>query len=85
MWRSVRGAQPPGRIFTGFAASLLPIAVAYHLAHYASYLALAGQCGKLRSAGVAFTAERPNGKCRIRLEGGYRGAADGNGFAVPPP
>ena len=43
MWRSVRGAQPPGRIFTGFAASLLPIAVAYHLAHYASYMALAGQ------------------------------------------
>jgi hypothetical protein len=41
--RSVRGAQPLGRIFTGFAASLLPIAVAYHLAHYASYLALAGQ------------------------------------------
>jgi hypothetical protein len=43
MWRAVRGAQPAGRIFTGFAASLLPIAVAYHLAHYASYLALAGQ------------------------------------------
>jgi hypothetical protein len=43
MWRSVRGAQRPGRIFTGFAASLLPIAVAYHLAHYVSYLALAGQ------------------------------------------
>ncbi len=43
MWRAVRGAQPLGRIFTGFAASLLPIAVAYHLAHYASYLALAGQ------------------------------------------
>ena len=43
IWRAVRGAQPPGRIFTGFAASLLPIAVAYHLAHYASYLALAGQ------------------------------------------
>ena len=43
MWRAVRGTQPPGRIFTGFAASLLPIAVAYHLAHYASYLALAGQ------------------------------------------
>ncbi len=41
--RAVRGAQPWGRIFTGFAASLLPIAVAYHLAHYASYLALAGQ------------------------------------------
>jgi hypothetical protein len=43
IWRAVRGAQPLGRIFTGFAASLLPIAVAYHLAHYASYLALAGQ------------------------------------------
>lgn len=43
IWRSARGSQTPGRIFTGFAASLLPIAVAYHLAHYASYLALAGQ------------------------------------------
>jgi len=43
MSRAVQGAQPLGRIFTGFAASLLPIAVAYHLAHYASYLALAGQ------------------------------------------
>ncbi len=43
IWRAVRGAQPAGRIFTGFAASLLPIAVAYHLAHYASYMALAGQ------------------------------------------
>ena len=43
MWRAVRGAQPPGRIFTGFAGSLLPIAVAYQLAHYASYLALSGQ------------------------------------------
>lgn len=32
-----------GPVFRGFAASLLPIAVAYHLAHYASYLALAGQ------------------------------------------
>jgi len=43
MWLSVRCAQRPGRVFTGFAASLLPIAVAYHLAHYASYMALAGQ------------------------------------------
>ena len=43
MWRAVRGAQPAGRIFTGFAASLLQIAVAYHLAHYASYMALAAQ------------------------------------------
>ncbi len=37
------GRASAGRIFTGFAASLMPIAVAYHLAHYASYLALAGQ------------------------------------------
>lgn len=36
-------APDAGRVFTRFAASLLPIAVAYHLAHYASYLALAGQ------------------------------------------
>lgn len=42
--RGARGGSPgAGRVFTGFAASLLPIAVAYHLAHYASYLALAGQ------------------------------------------
>ncbi len=31
------------RVFSGFAGSLLPIAVAYHLAHYLSYLLLAGQ------------------------------------------
>ena len=37
------GRVSAGRVFTGFAASLMPIAVAYHLAHYASYLALAGQ------------------------------------------
>ncbi len=42
-------AQASGRRFDagafalGFAASLLPIAVAYHLAHYISYLLLAGQ------------------------------------------
>jgi hypothetical protein len=30
-------------IFTSFAPALLPIAVAYHLAHYVFYLALAGQ------------------------------------------
>ncbi|HUF88043.1 MAG TPA: hypothetical protein VMM59_11735 [Thermohalobaculum sp.] len=36
-------APGAGRVFTRFAASLLPIAVAYHLAHYASYLVLAGQ------------------------------------------
>jgi hypothetical protein len=37
------GTARARRLFTGFAASLLPIAVGYHLAHYASYLALAGQ------------------------------------------
>jgi hypothetical protein len=43
MWRTAHGAHSLRRIFTGFAASLLPIAVAYHLAHYVSYLALASQ------------------------------------------
>ncbi len=37
------GLPGAGRVFTRFAASLMPIAVAYHLAHYVSYLALAGQ------------------------------------------
>ncbi|MDH3668637.1 MAG: hypothetical protein OEN23_17065 [Paracoccaceae bacterium] len=42
--RAACGRQAPARrLFTGFAASLLPIAVAYHLAHYVSYLALASQ------------------------------------------
>lgn len=31
------------RLFNGFALTLVPIAVAYHLAHYLSYLATAGQ------------------------------------------
>ncbi|OUS34539.1 hypothetical protein A9Q94_15675 [Rhodobacterales bacterium 56_14_T64] len=31
------------KVFTGFATSLLPIAVAYHLAHYVFFLVLAGQ------------------------------------------
>ncbi len=43
MWLAVRRALPLRAVFTGFAASLMPIAVAYHLAHYVSYLALAGQ------------------------------------------
>ena len=43
IWRSTCGTHSLSHIFTSFAASLLPIAVAYHLAHYASYLALAGQ------------------------------------------
>lgn len=43
MWQATRRGIGWGRLFSGFAASLLPIAVAYHLAHYASYLALAGQ------------------------------------------
>jgi hypothetical protein len=43
VWRAGGRAAGPGQVFAGFAASLLPIAVAYHLAHYASFLALAGQ------------------------------------------
>jgi hypothetical protein len=43
MWRMAESPLPWRQVFSGFAASLLPIAVAYHLAHYASYLALAGQ------------------------------------------
>lgn len=43
MWLAARRALPLRAFFTGFAASLMPIAVAYHLAHYVSYLALAGQ------------------------------------------
>lgn len=43
MARAAGGVPGAGHVFTRFAASLLPIAVAYHLAHYASYLALAGQ------------------------------------------
>ncbi|MCL5778422.1 hypothetical protein M1105_15690 [Limibaculum sp. FT325] len=43
VWRAGGRTVPAGRIFSAFAASLLPIAVAYHLAHYVSYLALAGQ------------------------------------------
>jgi len=43
MWRAGGRAVPWAGVFSGFAAALLPIAVAYHLAHYASYLALAGQ------------------------------------------
>ncbi|MBW3567178.1 MAG: hypothetical protein KY410_04320 [Proteobacteria bacterium] len=31
------------RLFNGFALSLVPIAAAYHLAHYLSYLSIAGQ------------------------------------------
>ena len=43
MWLAAGRQVAFARIFTGFAASLLPIAVAYHLAHYVSYLALASQ------------------------------------------
>ncbi|NIP77087.1 MAG: hypothetical protein GTN90_14360 [Xanthomonadales bacterium] len=43
MGAAVGGRVPVRRLFTGFAASLLPIAVAYHLAHYVSYFALAAQ------------------------------------------
>ncbi len=43
MWVACGRQAPVRRLFTGFAASLLPIAVTYHLAHYVSYLALASQ------------------------------------------
>lgn len=43
MWQAAGRRAGWSQLFSGFAASLLPIAVAYHLAHYASYLALAGQ------------------------------------------
>ncbi len=43
VWRAAGGEPGLGRTFTVFGASLLPIMVAYHLAHYVSYLVLAGQ------------------------------------------
>ncbi|HUF56557.1 MAG TPA: hypothetical protein VMM55_08370 [Thermohalobaculum sp.] len=43
VWRAGRRGYGFARAYAGFAPSLLPIAVAYHLAHYVSYLALAGQ------------------------------------------
>ncbi|HSF94514.1 MAG TPA: hypothetical protein VLA52_05760 [Thermohalobaculum sp.] len=43
IWVAAGRVRPWNVIFSGFAGSLLPIAVAYHLAHYVSYLVLAGQ------------------------------------------
>jgi len=43
VWLASGRVRGLGEVFRGFAGSLLPIAVAYHLAHYASYLVLAGQ------------------------------------------
>lgn len=39
----VGGTLPIGQLARAFAGTLLPIAVAYHLAHYVSYLLIAGQ------------------------------------------
>ncbi len=41
--RAAGGERSLGEVFTGFAPSILPIAVAYHLAHYVFFLMLAGQ------------------------------------------
>jgi hypothetical protein len=43
MWWAAGREIAARTIFTGFAGSLLPIAVAYHLAHYVFFLVLAGQ------------------------------------------
>lgn len=43
VWLASGRCQPLRLVFTAFACSLMPIAVAYHLAHYISYIALAGQ------------------------------------------
>jgi len=43
IWITSGRAQPLLLIFTTFSSSLMPIAVAYHFAHYISYIALAGQ------------------------------------------
>ena len=43
IWLTAGRVVQFGKIFTGFATSLLPIAVAYHLAHYVFFLMLAGQ------------------------------------------
>ena len=40
---SVGGEQKSAAIFRHFAVTLLPIAIAYHLSHYASFLLYAGQ------------------------------------------
>jgi len=43
VWKAAGCNLKYSKVFTGFATSLLPIAVAYHLAHYVFFLALAGQ------------------------------------------
>lgn len=43
VWIASGRTQPLLYVFTTFASSLIPIAVAYHFAHYISYIALAGQ------------------------------------------
>jgi hypothetical protein len=43
VWRAGGREASASAVFTGFAPSILPIAVGYHLAHYVFFLALAGQ------------------------------------------
>jgi len=43
VWLASGRSRSVAAVFSGLAASLLPIAVAYHLAHYVSYLVLASQ------------------------------------------
>lgn len=43
VWITSGRTKPLLLVFTTFSSSLLPIAVAYHFAHYISYIALAGQ------------------------------------------
>ena len=43
IWKAAGCNIKYSKVFSGFATSLLPIAVAYHLAHYVFFLVLAGQ------------------------------------------
>jgi hypothetical protein len=40
---ALMGSGSPGELLRGFVPTLLPIAIAYHVAHYLSYLLVAGQ------------------------------------------
>jgi hypothetical protein len=43
MTSTIAGGMPAGQVARRFVLTLLPIAIAYHLAHYLTYLLLAGQ------------------------------------------
>jgi hypothetical protein len=43
MTSAIAGGMPAGRVARHFVLTLLPIAIAYHLAHYLTYLLLTGQ------------------------------------------